>query len=311
MSSAHEPVMLAEVVAALAPREGGVYVDGTFGDGGYTRAILEAADCSVIAIDRDPHVQARAAALRDHYGPRFTFLHGCFGAVEDLLRGAGVGRVDGFVLDLGVSSMQLDQAERGFSFKKEGPLDMRMDPRGGGLNAAQVVNTLAQEALADVIYQYGEERYARRIARQIVTLRAQAPFETTAQLAAAVRQVVPKAPQDKIDPATRTFQALRIYVNDELGEVERALNAAHQILVQDGRLVVVTFHSLEDRIVKTMMRGWARAPSAGSRYAPSLAAQEFTPAFEMLTRKAVVASAAESARNPRARSAKLRAVVRL
>ena len=307
--SAHIPVMMTEVLEALSPASGKVYVDGTFGAGGYTKAILEAADCRVIAIDRDPSAQETAEKFSKIYGPRFIFLRGCFGDVETLLAAACVRGVDGFVMDIGVSSMQIDQAERGFSFRTDGPLDMRMDT-ASGVTAAEIVNTYDADDLANVIYLYGEERYSRRVARKIVTLRAEKPFSRTLELAEAVRSAVPHNPKDKIDPATRTFQALRIAVNDELGELERALASAERILTVDGRLVVVTFHSLEDRIVKNFMKEKSEAPSQGSRYLPGQAIS-FHPTYKLLSRKALSASAREAAENSRARSAKLRSAVRV
>lgn len=306
----HKPVMLAEVLEALAPKSGGVYVDGTFGAGGYTRAILDAQDCKVFSVDRDPHVRQTVKIIEGSYAGRFHFLPGCFGDVKSLLDGAGVDAVDGFVLDLGVSSMQIDQAERGFSFRFDGPLDMRM----GGENApeqsaADLVNTLAEEDLANIIYKYGEERKSRYIARAIVERRAQQEFETTSDLADLVRGVVRQSPKDKSDPATRTFQALRIAVNDELGEVERALDAANDILRPGGRMVVVTFHSLEDRIVKDRFRTLCGKDAGASRYMPQTEIAK--PFFKEISRKAVLPSDAEIAQNPRSRSAKLRVIEKL
>lgn len=298
----HYPVMLNEVLSALSPADGGVYVDGTFGAGGYAKAILEKADCMVVAIDRDPGAQKRADALAGQYGGRLIFLRGCFGDVENLLAEAGMGRVDGFVLDLGVSSFQLDEAERGFSFREDGPLDMRMDPLSGP-SAADLVNSADEKELADLIYRYGEERKSRQIARRIVELRREAAIETTARLADIVRSCVPKS-RDGIDPATRTFQALRIAVNDELGELERALGAAEKILKTSGKMVVVSFHSLEDGLVKRFFRAQSGGESV-SRYMPQV---DSAPAkFSLLTRKAEKPTAQEIAENSRSRSARLRA----
>jgi len=297
----HAPVMLNEVLEALAPRDGGVYVDGTFGAGGYTRGILAAADCRVIAIDRDPAAVVRADALKSEFTDQFEFRAGTFGSVRELI---GEQKLDGFVLDIGVSSMQIDQAERGFSFRSDGPLDMRMD-NARGQTAADIVNDTEEEDLANIIYKYGEERKSRYIARAIVTRRAEKKFTRTLDLAEVIRGVVHKSPKDKIDPATRTFQALRIAVNDELGELERALAASIKILKPSGRLVVVSFHSLEDSIVKAFMREKSGAAAGGSRYMP---VQEQAPAlFKLVSRKAIEASADEVSQNPRARSAKLRA----
>ena len=224
-ASLHYPVMLPEVLATLAPKDGEVYVDGTFGAGGYTRAFLEAANCTVIAIDRDPAASGRADALKAEFGDRLIFVAGRFGDALELVQAAGYREVDGFVLDIGVSSMQLDEAERGFSFRFDAPLDMRMDTSSGE-TAADLVNTMEEEDLANLIYKYGEERKSRYIARRIIEQRAQKRIETTLELADLIRGVVFKSPKDKIDPATRTFQALRIAVNDELGELERGLAAA-------------------------------------------------------------------------------------
>jgi 16S rRNA (cytosine1402-N4)-methyltransferase len=299
--------MLAEVLEFLNPRDGGIYVDGTFGAGGYSRAILEAADCVVVAIDRDETAQAAAQKLSAQFGKRFVFVQGCFGDVENLLTKAGFEAVDGFVLDLGVSSMQIDEAERGFSFRFDGPLDMRMGQNSNDQSAADLVNTLPESELAHIIYTLGEERLSRRVARAIVARRAEMQFSRTLDLADVIRSVLPKNPKDKSDPATRTFQALRIAVNDELGELSRALDAAGSILKGGGRLVVVTFHSLEDRMVKDFMRQQVgRVPSA-SRYQPvAEIAQE--SGFDDLTRRAIHASSEEIKINPRSRSAKLRAI---
>lgn len=303
----HYPVMLNEVLEYLNPEDGKVYVDGTFGAGGYSRAILEAADCVVVAIDRDDSARAAAKNLQEQFPARFVFIKGCFGDVEKLLPKAGYEKVDGFVLDLGVSSMQLDQAERGFSFMRDGPLDMRMGQNSADQTAADLVNTLDEKDLANIIYRYGEERHSRKIAKAIVVRRASQEFKTTSDLAELVRSVVHKSYKDKIDQATRTFQGLRIAVNDELGELERALVASENILADDGRLVVVTFHSLEDRIVKNDFKAKAGLDKTVSRYDP-IAPIENNARFTQLTKKAVVASDEEVAENARSRSAKLRAV---
>ena len=309
INAEHDPVMLPEVLQALEPRDGAVYVDGTFGAGGYTRAILEAADCTVVALDRDCGVEKYAQDLKKKYGARFVFINGCFGDVETLLKNKGFEKVDGFVLDLGVSSMHLDQPDRGFSFRFNGPLDMRMDTTSGE-TAADLVNKMKEGDLADLIYKYGEERRSRKIANRIINQRAQKPFETTIELAEAVRAVVPRSPKDKSDPATRTFQALRIAVNDELGELERALAAAENILNPGGNLVVVTFHSLEDSIVKNFIREKSGRVSGGSRHLPQIESPVTEPVFVALYNKAVSPSEQEVSRNSRSRSAKLRAATK-
>lgn len=306
----HFPVMLDEVLQNLSPKDGEVYVDGTFGAGGYTRAFLESANCTVIAIDRDPDAVIRANDLKEIFGERFIFMPGCFGDALELLNAAGYDRVDGFVLDVGVSSMQIDQAARGFSFRSDGPLDMRMDTVKTEKTAADLVNTMGEEDLANVIYRYGEERLSRRIAKRIVERRTEKNIETTIELADIVRSVVPRSPKDKIDPATRTFQALRIAVNDELGELERGLNAAQNLLRDAGRLVVVSFHSLEDGIVKAFMYERSGRQSNASRHLPASPVSVQEPSFTLPRRKAVEPSDAETQQNSRSRSAKLRIAIR-
>lgn len=303
----HTPVMLAEVLELLNPQDGGIYVDGTFGAGGYATAILEAAHCSVCGIDRDPEAVARAEPLTQRFGDRLTIIEGRFGSMDLLLIGRGIEAVDGIALDLGVSSLQLDAPDRGFSFRRDGPLDMRMT-QGAGPTAAYVVNTLAESELAEIIFRFGEEKRARRVARAIVAARARAPIERTQQLAEIVRGVVRPGPQGT-DPATRTFQALRIYVNDELGELARGLCAAERLLRPGGILAVVSFHSLEDRPTKEFFRERGRPPARGSRHVPDGAsAGSFrAPTFDLLTRRARRPGPAECAANPRARSARLRA----
>ncbi len=299
----HVPVLLEEAVAALAPRDDALYVDGTFGAGNYSRALLEAARCRVVAIDRDPQAVKRGDALVQRYPGRLTVVEGRFGDLASILAGLGITSVAGIALDLGVSSDQIDTAERGFSFRADGPLDMRM--AGTGITAAELVNTLSETALADLIYVYGEERFARRVARAIVAARARAPLTRTGELAALLRKVVPTS--GGIDAATRTFQALRIEVNDEIGELERALQAAEQVLETGGRLAIVSFHSLEDRAVKEFLR--ERSGGTGiSRHRPTVV--EHAPSFTLLTRRPTKPSAAEVQRNPRARSARLRAAER-
>ena len=304
----HVPVMLAEVLATLGPQDGATYLDATFGGGGYARAILEAAPgCTVFAIDRDPDAIARGAALAQAFAGRLHLVEGRFGDMLALLRDRGISALDGVVMDLGVSSFQLDQAERGFSFRADGPLDMRMEKSGP--SAAELVNTLPERELADIIFRFGEERFARRIARSIVARRAEAPFTTTADLAALVRRAVPRDPSG-IDGATRSFQALRIAVNDELGEVERGIAAALELLAPGGRLVVVAFHSLEDRIVKQAM-AVASGRGGASRHDPAALSGRAKPAFHLLTPRALRPQDAECSANARARSARLRGIERL
>ena len=303
----HAPVMLNEVLDALQPTGGEVYVDGTFGAGGYTKAILDKANCKVVAIDRDVGALERAQTLKAQYGDRLIFIHGRFGDVENLLKSAGFEKVDGFVLDLGVSSMQIDQAERGFSFRFDGPLDMRMDVSQGP-TAADIVNRMDETALANLIYEFGEERKSRRIAKKIVERRKGQPFTTTSDLANVVRSCVPKSKKDGIDPATRTFQALRIAVNDELGELDAALKASAHILNPKGRMVVVSFHSLEDSRVKNYLRGQSGEAPQGSRHVPQ--AKAAAKIFDLISRKAIAPSDEETRSNSRARSAKLRAAIR-
>jgi 16S rRNA (cytosine1402-N4)-methyltransferase len=298
--SGHLPVMLKEVVAAIAPKDGGHYVDGTFGGGGYARAILEAADCRVLGIDRDPEAIARGQALVEHFAGRLTLVEGEFSRMEEF-----TDTTDGVMLDLGVSSFQFDTPARGFSFREEGPLDMRMSLAGE--SAADLVNTAAERDLSGIISRYGEEKNARRIARAIVAAR---PIATTTELAKIVSDAQgPKAQALSIHPATRTFQALRIRVNDELGELEHGLEAALKILAPKGRLAVVSFHSLEDRIVKQFLSRHSDARPHASRHAPDARA-EAAP-LHLLTRSPQTPSADEVQRNPRARSAKLRFAERL
>lgn len=308
----HAPVMGREIVEALAPKNGGIYVDATFGGGGYTRAILAAADCIVYGFDRDPTAIDRAQGWAGDYGDRLKLINRPFSEMEEGLAEQGVSQVDGVVFDLGVSSMQLDEAERGFSFRHEGPLSMRMD--GGRPDAADVVASASAQELAAIFKAYGEEKKAGAIARAVVRAREDAPLDTTTALAAVVEQAAParfvkgRGPQ-KIHPATRVFQALRIFVNDELGQLMEGLFAAERMLREAGRLVVVTFHSLEDRIVKRFFAARIAERPAGSRHAPPREAPPAT--FSLLSSKALAPGEEEIAENPRARSAKLRAGLRL
>tara|TARA_Y100000815_G_scaffold233048_1_gene224313 strand:+ start:2621 stop:3580 length:960 start_codon:yes stop_codon:yes gene_type:complete len=301
--SPHVPVLLDEVIAALKPAPGELIVDGTFGAGGYTRALL-GAGATVHAFDRDPTAIEAAQDWSElaESPPRLIFHRRPFAEMADALGEQGVAQVDGVVLDIGVSSMQLDQAERGFSFAADGPLDMRMDPDLP--SAADFLNSADEGEIADVIYEYGEERQSRRIARAIVAAR---PLETTGQLARLVRKATGHKPHDKKDPATRTFQAIRIHVNGELDQLRHALVAAEQLLAPGGRLVVVSFHSLEDRIVKRFLRNASGQVGGGSRHLPL---KEVPPTTFDKPSRAVRAGEAELLRNPRARSAILRAATR-
>ena len=304
----HIPVMLREVLATLAPQAGEAILDGTFGGGGYTAALLDAAPCTVWAMDRDPAAIARGAALAQRFPGRLHLIEGRFGDMVQHLAARGVTALDGVVLDLGVSSFQLDEAERGFSFRADGPLDMRMGRDGA--TAAELVNTLPERELADLIWELGEERHARRVARAIVTARAEAPFTTTLRLAEVIRRAVPRDPSG-IDGATRSFQALRIRVNDELGEIERALDSALSLLAPEGRIVVVSFHSLEDRIVKrAFQKASGREPSASRHDPGALLGRAAPTSFELLTARPLSPGAEEVSANPRARSARLRALRR-
>jgi len=295
--SGHAPVLLAEAMHALALREGGVYVDATFGGGGYSRDMLARANCRVIAYDRDPDAIARGQALVESANGKFTLHQGRFGdlAAEDL--------VDGVVFDLGISSFQIDEAHRGFSFQADADLDMRMEKQGP--SAADAVNGLSEAALADLIYNYGEDDESRRIARILVQERAAAPITRTLRLADTVERAVGGRKGARTHPATKTFQALRMLVNDELGELARGLSAAERALKPGGRLVVVSFHSLEDRMVKQFFGARADAQGRGSRFMPDLP-PERAPSFILERKRATAPSDEETARNPRARSASLR-----
>ena len=304
MTQPHIPVLLDEVIAALDPQPGDVVVDATFGAGGYSRAILDAG-ATVHAFDRDPDAIASGRKFREagENPPRLVLHQRRFSDMVNALADAGVARVDGVVMDIGVSSMQLDQAERGFAFSAAGPLDMRMSQAGE--SAADFLNAAREEDIADVLYRYGEERQSRRVARAIVAAR---PLETTGDLARVARKALGYRPGAPKDPATRTFQAVRIHVNAELDELETGLHAAEALLREGGRLAVVTFHSLEDRIVKRFLREATATHPASSRHLPAAKAG-LPPAFARVS-KPIKPSAAEIARNPRARSATLRSAVR-
>jgi 16S rRNA (cytosine1402-N4)-methyltransferase len=304
----HKPVMMTEVLEALQPKDGDIIVDGTFGRGGYSRAFLNAANCQVWGLDRDPEAVAVGQQLEQESDNRFHMVESCFGDMVSALNAKNISQVQGIALDLGVSSPQIDQAERGFSFAKDGPLDMRMSLQGK--SAADLVNSLPEEELADIIYNYGEERQSRRIAKRIVLRRKENPITTTKQLADIIYSVLPRHGKG-IDPATRTFQALRIKVNDEMGELERGLESAERLLAPGGRLAVVSFHSLEDRCVKQFLKSRSETrSSSGNRHMPQVNEVRPDPTFELGSRKAIKPSDEECKINPRARSAKLRWAIR-
>ena len=312
--AAHIPVLCHEVVAALRPRDGGVYVDATFGAGGYSAYMLASAKCTVYAIDRDPEAKQRAQqmiAANVHPHSKLVFLEGCFSGMQDLLQVHGVRKVDGVMFDFGVSSMQLDEAERGFSFRYDAPLDMRMSQQGR--SAADIIANADEDALADIFFHYGEERAARTIARAIVQARAEQPIVTTTQLADIVRASVRRWYKGKIssqiDLATRSFQGLRIAVNDELDEIKQGLVAATALLCDGGRLAAVSFHSLEDRLVKQHIVAMSGRAESFSRHVPH--PESVQKAELRAIGKAVSPSTAEVERNPRARSARLRVAEKL
>lgn len=291
----HIPVLLKEMLLQLSPHSGGIYVDATFGAGGYSKAILESADCKVYAIDRDETVTKFYDDLNVKYPDRINLFIEKFSNIKNLLDSNNIKGINGIVFDVGISSMQLDNGDRGFSFLRDGPLNMSMD-NYSHMNASTFVNALREEEIANTIYNYGGERHSRKIARAIVNARKKKIIKTTFELANIVRSVVFRG-KSKIDPATRTFQGIRIWVNDELGELENGIKAASEILNENGKLIIVTFHSLEDRIVKTFFK--------------DLCEPESTKTFSLLNKKVIKASAEEINANPRARSAKLRAIQRL
>jgi len=301
MSQPHIPVMLNEMLEVLAPKAGETYLDCTFGAGGYSKTILESCECYVTALDRDPNVIERAKEIKQAYVNKFDFIESNFG---DSFKKLGAKKFDGIVLDLGVSSMQLDIPNRGFSFSNDGPLDMRMS--GQGLSAEEFVNTAEEKELADIIYKYGDETFSRRIAKKIVEVRKTTKIDSTGKLAEIVRSCI-GFKKGKIDPATKTFQAIRIYINDELGELERFLANVKNILKKDGRIVVVSFHSLEDRIVKNFFKENSEKPTARSKYAKDDVILNPDKWLKIITNKALIPSNEEVRINIRSRSAKLRA----
>lgn len=305
----HIPVLMAEVLEALQPKSGETYLDGTFGFGGYSKNILEAADCNLHAIDRDPAALIRGKELSSIHGSNFKLHNGCFSDMENLLAQDNITKLDAVILDIGVSSMQIDEAERGFSFRFDGPLDMRMSQKGK--TAADIINNMEEKDLADIIFHYGEERRSRAVARAIVKARTEKEITTTAELADIIRKVVRKD-KSGIDPATRTFMGLRIYINDELGELKRGLAAAERLLKPKGRLIVVSFHSLEDRIVKKFLHSHSGKSANSSRHLPMALepSNKPKPSFKLINKKPISAQKEEMRLNPRARSARLRAAIR-
>ena len=301
----HIPVMLSEVIEALDPRDGKHFIDGTFGAGGYSRGLLEAARCTVLAIDRDPAAAQFAQALEERFPGRLKFVLGRYAEMREIAEREGIAAVDGVALDLGVSSMQLDEAERGFSFSQDGPLDMRMGAEGP--TASDLVNALPERDLAAIIATLGEEKRARAIARAILARRAEEPITRTGELADIVARVLGRRHDDPKHPATRTFQAIRLYLNDELVELARGMNAAEHLLKPKGRLAVVTFHSLEDRIAKRFFAARSMPAPKGSRHLPEKGGSNFLPSFRLLNRRPLSPSKDEIRLNPRARSARLRA----
>lgn len=306
--TSHTPVLLPAILKALSAADGERYIDCTFGAGGYSRAILESAACELLALDRDPSAAAIAAKLETDFPSRFAFASSRFGALDEIARSKGFDPADAVIFDLGVSSMQLDEADRGFSFMRDGPLDMRMS--GEGLSAADVVNGYDEAGIAEILFRLGEERRSRAIARAIVKRRSERPFERTLDLADLIASILGRRHDEARHPATRSFQALRLFVNDELGELVDGLAAAERILSPGGRLIAVTFHSLEDRIVKNFLAERSGGKGRPSRHLPATGA-EAEPSFKLARRKPVEPAPDEIAANPRARSAKLRAATRL
>jgi 16S rRNA (cytosine1402-N4)-methyltransferase len=304
----HTPVLLPQVLSGLQLKDGERYIDCTFGAGGYSRAILESADCQLLALDRDPLAEKIASEMNAEFPGRFHFAATAFSELAEISRQLDFDPADAVIFDLGVSSMQLDEAERGFSFMRDGPLDMRMS--GEGLSAADVVNSFDDSKIADILFHLGEERRSRAIARAIVARRDEQPFTRTLDLASVIESVIHRRHDDTKHPATRSFQALRLFVNDELGELLAGLEAAEAILKPGGRLIAVTFHSLEDRIVKTFLSTRSGAKSRPSRHMPDTGAQR-APSFKLIRRKAIEPDAEEIKANPRARSSHLRAAIRL
>jgi len=312
LKNSHTPVLSEKVLENLNIRDGLTYVDGTFGAGGHTNMMLSSANCNVISIDRDPSVQIFTQNIKNKFPNNFKYVAGNIGRLKFLLKSTGISSVDGGILfDLGVSSMQIDNADRGFSFKNDGPLDMRMEKMGK--SAEEIVNKTDEKTLNDIIYTLGEEKKARKIANAIVSYRKNKSITSTVELANIVRTAIGNNPKLKIDPATKTFQALRIKVNDELGEIEKALNDAENLLAPGARLVVICFHSLEDKIVKNFFRTKSGLIPNPHRHSVNIYSQSdiLRPSFKLITKKVLVANNQELASNSRARSAKLRCAEKL
>ena len=305
-SGIHIPVMLDEVIDALAPAKDKLFIDATFGNGGYSEALLKAANCHVVAIDRDPDAILRGKTLCNAFGERLSLHESNFSQIDTLIVDQNYPQPDGIVFDLGVCSIQLEDAARGFSFRHDGPLDMRMSKQGQ--DASEIVNEFDEQRLADILWRYGEERASRRIARAIIRARLDARIERTTQLADIIHAVMPRPKPGGADSATRSFQALRIFINGELDELETALEASEKLLKPGGILAVVSFHSLEDRLVKTFLTSRSKTHSGTSRHRPDIAT---TPTFRLSPAKAISPSQDEITHNPRARSAKLRTAIRL
>ena len=312
LKNSHTPVLYEKVLENLNIRDGLTYVDGTFGAGGHTNMILSSANCNVISIDRDPSVEIFTKKIKKKFPNNFKYIAGNIGRLKFLLKSIGISSIDGGILfDLGVSSMQIDNADRGFSFKNDGPLDMRMEKIGK--SAEDIVNQTDEKTLNDIIYTLGEEKKARKIANAIVNYRKDRSITTTLELANIVRSAIGNNPKLKIDPATKTFQALRIKVNDELGEIEKALNDAEILLAPGARLVVISFHSLEDKIVKTFLKKKSGLNPNPHRHSVNIysKAEKQRPSFKLITKKVLIASNEELSINYRARSAKLRCAEKL
>ncbi|MBI77677.1 MAG: 16S rRNA (cytosine(1402)-N(4))-methyltransferase [Rhodospirillaceae bacterium] len=310
MACGHQPVLLEAVIAALKPNPNAIYIDATFGGGGYSSAILEATNCNVWGIDRDPQACIRGKTISEKYEGRLKVIEGKFGCMQHLLAKHEVKSVDGIMFDLGISSFQIDNPKRGFSFQHDGPLDMRMSLDGP--TAEDIVNEIAPKQLSQIIFEYGEERRSRHITRAIVAARSKVRIKRTLELAKIIRGCFPpvKSSFKTIDPATRTFQALRIFLNDELGELQRGLSAAEAMLSAGGKLAVVSFHSLEDRIVKRFLRKRSTYNTRGSRHAPEKKNKPNPPTFIELNKKIIRPDNTETQSNPRARSARLRTAER-